>query len=460
MGRIIGTYVFPHPPLIVPEVGQGAEDRVIKTVEATKEAAKNIAKQKPSTIILITPHAPLFQEYIYISDAKVLEGNLEKFRAKDVILSYDNNLDLVEKIISISKREGISSGGIDTGLFRGYRELNQLDHGAIVPLYYIDKEYKDFKLVHMSITNYPLEKLYKFGTCINEAVKNFDENVVLVASSDLSHRLTHDGPYGYSEHGGKFDQLIVECIKEKNIKEILSIDDDFREKAGECGLASIVIMLGALDGYEVEPEVLSYEGPLGVGYMVSKINVIKEKPRDYSKDHSKNHFKNPYVCLAKKALETYVKTGRVMDVPDDVPDEMLKNKAGTFVSIKKNGELRGCIGTIMPTKANIALEIISNAISSGTRDPRFNAVKMDELDLLSYSVDVLLEPEPIDSIKDLDVKKYGVIVRSGFRSGLLLPNLEGVDTPEEQVSIALQKAGISFREDFTMERFEVLRYEE
>ena len=139
---------------------------------------------------------------------------------------------------------------------------------------------------------------------------------------------------------------------------------------------------------------------------------------------------------------------------------MLKNKAGTFVSIKKNGELRGCIGTIMPTKANIALEIISNAISSGTRDPRFNAVKMDELDSLSYSVDVLLEPEPIDSIKDLDVKKYGVIVRSGFRSGLLLPNLEGVDTPEEQVSIALQKAGISFREDFTMERFEVLRYEE
>jgi len=105
MGRIIGTYVFPHPPLIVPEVGQGAEDRVIKTVEATKEAAKNIAKQKPSTIILITPHAPLFQEYIYISDAKVLEGNLEKFRAKDVNLSYDNNLDLVEKIISILKEK-------------------------------------------------------------------------------------------------------------------------------------------------------------------------------------------------------------------------------------------------------------------------------------------------------------------------------------------------------------------
>lgn len=138
----------------------------------------------------------------------------------------------------------------------------------------------------------------------------------------------------------------------------------------------------------------------------------------------------------------------------------MKNKAGTFVSIKKNGELRGCIGTILPTKENIALEIISNAISSGTRDPRFNAVREDELDSLSYSVDVLLEPEPIDSIEDLDVKKYGVIVRAGFRTGLLLPNLEGVDTPEEQVSIALRKAGISPKENYSMERFEVIRYGE
>ena len=291
----------------------------------------------------------------------------------------------MEKIISISKKKGISAGGIETGFLKRYRNLNQLDHGAVVPLYYIDKEYTGFKLVHMSVTNYPLEKLYEFGMCINEAVRNSDENVVVVASGDLSHRLTHDGPYGYSEYGGKFDKLIVECIKEKKIKEILSIDDDFREKAGECGLASIVIMLGALDGYETEQEVFSYEGPFGVGYMVSKINVIKEK----IKEKSENHCKNPYVSLAKRTLETYVKTGKVIDVPDDLPEEMLKNKAGTFVSIKKNGQLRGCIGTIMPTKANIALEIISNAISSGTKDPRFNAVKPDELDELSYSVDVL-----------------------------------------------------------------------
>lgn len=452
MGKIVGAYIFPHPPLIVPAVGQGAEAKVIKTVEAAKKAAKSIADKKPSTIILITPHAPVFQEYIYISDAQVLKGGLEKFHAKDVSFTYENNLDLVKNIISISKKENISSGGMDLGLLDRYRDLNQLDHGATVPLYYIDKEYSRFKLVHISISDYPLGKLYKFGTCINEAVKNSDENVVVVASSDLSHRLTHDGPYGYNEHGEKFDKLIVECIKEKNIKEILSIEDGFREKAGECGLASIVIMLGTLDRYEIDSEVLSYEGPLGVGYMVSKINIVKEK--------LKTNYNNPYVYVAKEALETYVKSGKIIEVPDNVPDEMLKNKAGVFVTIKKNGQLRGCIGTISPTRDNIALEIVNNAISSATRDPRFEAVSPDELDEISYSVDVLLEPEPINSIKYLDVKKYGVIVKSGFRSGLLLPNLEGVDTPEEQVDIALQKAGIRSFEEFEMERFEVIRYKE
>lgn len=452
MGKLVGAYIFPHPPLIVPEVGRGAESKVIKTVEAAKKAAKSVADKKPSTIILITPHAPIFQEYIYISDSNVLKGGLEKFQAKNVTFTYKNNLNLVRNIIAISKKKNISSGGIDSGFLEGHGNLSQLDHGATVPLYYINKEYSGFKLVHISISDYSLKKLYEFGMCIDEAVKNSDENVVVIASSDLSHRLTHDGPYGYSEFGEKFDKLIVKYIKEKNVKKMLNIEDSLREKAGECGLASIVIMLGALNRYEIDSEVLSYEGPLGVGYMVSEVNIIKEK--------LKNDYKNPYIYLAKRALETYIKSGNTIKLPDNIPDEMLKNKAGAFVTIKKNGELRGCIGTILPTKDNLALEIISNAISSGTRDQRFGTVKTEELDQLSYSVDVLLEPEPIDSIKDLDVKKYGVIVRTGFRSGLLLPNLEGVDTPEDQVNIAIQKAGIRPWEKYEMERFEVVRHKE
>jgi AmmeMemoRadiSam system protein A len=167
---------------------------------------------------------------------------------------------------------------------------------------------------------------------------------------------------------------------------------------------------------------------------------------------------DPYISVARNALEAYIREKRIIVVPDGLPYEMLHDSAGTFVSIKKDGELRGCIGTISPTRPNIAQEIIYNAISSGTQDPRFDEVDESELGSLMYSVDVLKEPEPVNSADELDVKKYGVIVRSGRKSGLLLPNLDGVDTPLDQLSIALQKAGINPRSEFSVERFEVIRH--
>ncbi|MFO7969486.1 MAG: AmmeMemoRadiSam system protein A [Bacillota bacterium] len=167
---------------------------------------------------------------------------------------------------------------------------------------------------------------------------------------------------------------------------------------------------------------------------------------------------NPYVKLAKKALEFYIKNNKEMQKPTDLPKEMLEKKAGVFVSLKKWGDLRGCIGTTSPTTNSIADEIIQNAISAGTRDPRFPPVNEKELSLLTISVDVLKAPEPIESISELDTNKYGVIVRKGRRSGLLLPNLEGIDTPKEQVDIALRKAGIYPEEDYKLERFEVIRH--
>lgn len=166
-----------------------------------------------------------------------------------------------------------------------------------------------------------------------------------------------------------------------------------------------------------------------------------------------------YVDLAKKTLEAYVK-GQELPTIDDLDSELIDNEAGTFVSLKKNGQLRGCIGTILPTTDSIAEEIIQNAVSAGARDPRFLPVKEDELDELVYSVDVLMPPEQIYSLDDLDVKKYGVIVSNGNRRGLLLPDLEGVDTVDEQVAIAMQKAGISIDEPIALERFEVIRHGE
>jgi AmmeMemoRadiSam system protein A len=165
---------------------------------------------------------------------------------------------------------------------------------------------------------------------------------------------------------------------------------------------------------------------------------------------------HPLVKLAKKTVETFVKEGKVPK-PEELTDEM-KERAGVFVSIHKFGELRGCIGTIEPQRSNVAEEIIANAISSATRDPRFPAIVPSELKDLEYSVDVLTTPEPIKSQDQLDPKRYGVIVEAGWRKGLLLPDLEGVDTVDYQIDICRQKAGIAPNEPIKLYRFEVRRY--
>ncbi len=166
---------------------------------------------------------------------------------------------------------------------------------------------------------------------------------------------------------------------------------------------------------------------------------------------------DPYVSLAKDTIDAYIKGRKVIEPPEGLPEEMTKEQAGVFVSIHKFGMLRGCIGTFLPTTENIAHEIISNAISASTRDPRFPEIRENELADLEINVDVLTEPEP--ATKDmLDHKRYGVIVTKGYRRGLLLPDLEGVDSVDEQISIAKQKAGIAPYEDVELQRFEVVRH--
>ena len=164
----------------------------------------------------------------------------------------------------------------------------------------------------------------------------------------------------------------------------------------------------------------------------------------------------PIVELARAAVENYISFGKII-VPTELTEE-LKEKAGVFVSIKKHGQLRGCIGTFEPTKPSVAEEIVSNAISSATSDPRFDPIRVSELDDLQYSVDILTKPEPVNSRDELDPEVYGVIVESGFKRGLLLPALEGVTTVDEQIRICMMKAGISEGEPVKLYRFLVRRY--
>ena len=280
MGIIVNAYIFAHPPLIIPEIGQGREADIQRTVDAFKKAACDIKNDKPDTIVLITPHGPFFRDLIFINDAeRPLRGDMRRYGAPDVKLEFQNNLPLVQKIIRNAFQNGIRATGAKNDLVR--RILGsyvELDHGAIVPLYYISKEIRDFKLVHMGVADLPYSDLFKFGQCVAEAIEDVNgdeacERAVIVASGDMSHSLTWDAPCGYNEKGHVFDKMLVEYISRGDIESIVNFDRELAEEAAECGLRSFIMMLGALRSYNIHPEVYSYEGPFGVGYMVAKIGL-------------------------------------------------------------------------------------------------------------------------------------------------------------------------------------------
>ena len=260
-----------------------------------------------------------------------------------------------------------------------------------------------------------------------------------MASGDLSHKLKSDGPYGFAPEGPVFDEAVTKPMASGHFLDFLTMDESLCERAAECGLRSFQIMAGALDGLAVQPQLLSHEGPFGVGYAVALFPVTgRDETRRYAAACEQIHKErlqarrakeDPFVRLARLSLETYIRKGHPLQaLPENLPTELLSQAAGAFVSLHKDGRLRGCIGTTLPTEKNVAWEIVQNAISAGTRDPRFPAVRAGELDELTYSVDVLSPPEPVESPAQLNPKQYGVIVRYGRKRGLLLPDLDGVDT--------------------------------
>ena len=467
---IIKAYVMPHPPLAVPAVGRGKEREIGKTLAALDEVAIEIAALKPETIIFITPHNVMYADYFHISPGKESKysskpsatGDLSRFGAPDVMFSVDYDAELIDEISQIAHDNNFPAGTM------GERDAS-LDHAYTVPAWFINQRYTDYKAIRVCQSGMDATLHYKFGQIITAAVKSLGRKAVLVASGDLSHKLTAEGPYGFAPEGKEFDSVVSRVLESGDFLALLKISDSLRENAGECGYNSLTILAGCFDRINVDSKLLSYEGPFGVGYAVAGVEPLYP---DLSRNIVERFIESSlmeiemirkaeddYRALARRSLESVLMTGRVLSVPNDVPKELKDRQAGVFVSLHKNGRLRGCIGTITPVVDSIAQEIINNAVSAGLNDSRFDSVAVSELPHLVYKVDVLAAPESISSSDELDVKKYGVIVSSGFKRGLLLPNLDGVNTVDEQISIAMQKAGISKSEKISLERFEVTRYE-
>ncbi|MGI5875846.1 MAG: AmmeMemoRadiSam system protein A [Dethiobacteria bacterium] len=442
MSIVLGAIV-PHPPLIIPDIGGSELDSVRKTVEAFKEAASRVASSGADTIVIITPHGPVHREAVAILADEYLQGNFGRFRASGIEFHIQNDIELVQEIRRVSR--GVN---LKTVLL----EDTELDHGVMVPLYYLQEAGVKCRYVAITYSFSTYRNLFRFGEAVQEAVDNVGRKTVVIASSDLSHRLIPGAPAGYSPRGREFDDKLVGYLQKYEVEKILSMDEELIQAAGECGLRSIAILLGSLSGLEIRPEVLSYEGPFGVGYPIALFTPQGGGIGMRGKEGS------IHVQIARRALENRVKGEKAPQLPDDLPEELQK-PAAAFVSLKKRGTLRGCIGTIAPLKKSLAEEIAANALSAGLKDPRFPPVAPEELEELTYSVDVLSEPERIEDLSCLDPARYGVIVRSGNRTGLLLPALEGVTTVEEQLSIAREKAGIAADEPVEIFRFEVERFQ-
>ena len=458
---VLAAYMVPHPPMIVPQIGKGSEKQVAETIRAYQEVAAEIEKIRPETVIISSPHATLYADYFHISPGKTADGDFGRFGAPQVSFREQYDTELTKKICDLAKHKGFPAGTL------GERD-RQLDHGTMVPLYFLEQRYKNFRLVRIGLSGLSLADHYAFGQIIREAVGETGRNVVYIASGDLSHKLQEYGPYGFAPEGPEYDSRIMDVCGRGAFGELLDFEESFCDRAAECGHRSFVIMAGVLDGLAVEARRLSHEDVTGVGYGICAFRpgdaseerrfLEKWRARQAEAMKIRRGKEDAYVRLARETVEQYVRFREKPAVPEGLPAEMTERRAGVFVSIHKEGRLRGCIGTILPVRGCIAEEITDNAVSAATRDPRFDPIRPEELDKLEINVDVLTEPERIDSKDQLDVKRYGVIVSSGNRRGLLLPDLDGVDTVDEQVSIAMRKGGISPRDRITLERFEVVRH--
>lgn len=461
---ILAAFMVPHPPMIVPEVGRGSEKQIKSTIEAYERVADEIAALKPDTIIISSPHSVLYADYFHISPGKEANGSFVEFGAPEVRFNVKYDEEFVDYVSMKANESGFPAGTLG-------EKKKQLDHGTMVPLWFILKKYSDFKLVRTGLSGLDLVKHYEYGMMLKEAADSLERRVVYVASGDLSHKLQDYGPYGFAKEGPEYDKRIMDVCSNARFEELFDFDETFCDKAAECGHRSFVIMAGALDGVSVKATQLVHEDVTGVGYGICTfyphgedksrcfLDVRLDKERKLLQE--KKDKSDAYVKLARASAEYFVRggaPGKVMPVPDWVPDEILDQKAGAFVSIHKFGRLRGCIGTILPVRENLAEEIIRNAVSAVSEDNRFDPVEEDELEWLDINVDVLSTPEKIESKDQLDVKRYGVIVQSGYKRGLLLPDLDGVDNVDQQISIAMRKGGITQGSDLELYRFEVIRH--
>jgi MEMO1 family protein len=441
---LVFSGIAPHPPIMVPEVGRESIAGVRASIDAMAELTRRVIETGAETVILISPHARLEVESFVAYPGPNVYGDFSNFQAPGTEFSARVDEELLTAITRAAASESYSISMLDDDV---------LDHGTAVPLYFLLRNGWQGQVVALGYSFLSNHDHIRFGSCIAKAVDQLGRRVAFVASGDLSHRLKPEAPAGYNPSAHRFDEEVVAALRSNEPERIVEIDHGLRRLAGECGYRSMLVAIGAAAELPLSCEVMSYEAPFGVGYLVAQLT---HAPSELTGD-----VPSDLPALARRAVETFTLTGEIVE-PLISQEGLLAARAPCFVCLKmRDGELRGCIGTIESAKDTLAQEIVANAISAATNDPRFDAVRESELGDIVYSVDVLL-PAELAEMDQLDPSVYGVIVEDEdeSRRGLLLPDIPGVDTAAQQVEIAKRKAGISPETPVKLLRFKVERYRE
>src|SRR5436309_2695309 len=379
--------IAPHPPIMVPEVGQEAIAEVHNSIDAMAALTERVIKSGAKTIVLISPHAPLQTRAFVAYDGPDLYGDFAMFRAP--VATVQAQLD--DELLTMITKEAADENLVTIRI----RDCD-LDHGTTVPLYFLQRNGWKGRVVALGYSFLSNEDHVRFGRCIKRAIDQVGYPVAFVASGDLSHRLRPDAPAGYNPDAHLFDEEVVDAIRTSSSNRILNMDQELRRTAGECGYRSMLVAFGVAEGVEPSCEVISYEAPFGVGYLVAQLvsaGGVKSEPRATgssispasgsagilpgsrnesvppasaggSATHDPSNEATVLPALARQVIETFIKTGVVLDPPRHL-SELLMARAGCFVCIKTHdGDLRGCIGTIQPVKDILAEELIANAISA------------------------------------------------------------------------------------------------
>lgn len=460
--RLKGTAVLPHSLVLAAP----KEDRFEKTVRGLKDISLEVAKAKPDTIVLITKQGNVFEDAVGVDYASRLSGSWKlsaEAGSEEISMEKECDMGLLEEINRRAGREELPVFMVNERSAEEFGISQELSPAAFIPLYYIDRVFPDYKIVQLTAGDLSPEVLYQVGMIVREASEANGKDVFVLACADLSTNLASDDPV-YAEASADYDGRVQADLADADYLSLMQLRPNIIRDAGAEDHDVMLMILGMFEKIKTESKVLSFEDVEGTGSLCS-VSTFMIDDKDFvvpsllavyedraaREREALRAGEHEILKMIRAASNLWVREQRKLDFPtyaslindQSLREELESRQAGVFVTVMKDGKLRGCMGSINPFGDNIGEAFINYTIEALSYDPRFMPVEEEELGRLQFTADILDIPEDVEEASELDPSIYGLIVEQGVHRSVLLPNLPGIRTAEQQIAEGKEKAGIS-----------------